>query len=75
MSAAAVVMCEAREMTLLALIVTLLIVGLVLWAVNAVPFIDPGVKKIIYVVIVVVVCLWLLTSIAGTSGAFNSRLW
>jgi len=55
-------------MSLLGLIVTLLIVGVLLWAVSALPFIDAGIKKIIYIVVVVVVCLWLVSVLFGGSG-------
>jgi hypothetical protein len=52
-------------MSLLGLIITLLIVGVLLWAVSALPFIDTGIKKIIYIVVVVFVCLWLISVLFG----------
>ena len=47
-------------MSLIGLIVTLLVVGLILWAVNQLPMIDATVKKIIWIVVILVVGLWLL---------------
>jgi hypothetical protein len=44
------------------LLVTLVIVGLLLWAVNAIIPMDPTIKKIVNVVAIVLVCLFLLSS-------------
>jgi hypothetical protein len=59
-------------MTLLAVVVYLILIGAALYVVTLLP-IDATIKKIIQVVVVVVVCLWLLTS----SGLLDSgpRLW
>ena len=47
-------------MPLINIIVTLVVVGVLLWAINNyVPMAAP-VKKILNVVVIVVVCLWLL---------------
>lgn len=54
-------------MTLLGLIIALLILGVILWAINAAPFIDAGIKKIIYIVVVLVVVIWILSSLGGGS--------
>lgn len=48
-------------MTLISLIVVLLLVGLALWAINELPFIDGRMKVIIRILIVVFVVLWLLS--------------
>jgi type IV secretory pathway TrbL component len=48
-------------MSLLTLIVTLVIVGVLLWAVNTYIPMDAKIKKILNVVVVVVVVLWLLS--------------
>jgi hypothetical protein len=62
-------------MSLLYLIGVLLIVGLVIWAINRLPWIDGGVKNIIVIVIVVVVALWLISVFFGvTLGSFNTRI-
>jgi cation transporter-like permease len=61
-------------MSLLGLIITLLVVGVLLWAVSALPFIDAGIKKIIYIVVVVFVCLWLISALFGGEGGGGSIL-
>lgn len=49
-------------MTLLSLIVTLVVVGVLLWLINAyVPMASP-VKTILNVVVVIILICWLLTS-------------
>lgn len=53
--------------SLVALIVGLLIIGLLLWAVKAAPFIDEGIKKIINIIVIVVVVLWLISVFFGGS--------
>lgn len=57
---------------LIQLIVVLLICGLLLWALESFPYIDSGIKQIIKIVIVVVVCLWLIDIVAG--GLYISPL-
>jgi len=54
--------------SLVALIVGLLIIGLLLWAVKAAPFIDEGIKKIINIIVIVVVVLWLLSVFFGSGS-------
>ncbi len=48
-------------MSLLAIVALLIVVGVLLWALGQVPFIDANMKKVIYVLVVVVICLWLLS--------------
>jgi hypothetical protein len=48
-------------MALIPLIVTLVVIGLLLWAVESVIPMDPTIKNIIRVIVIVVVCLWLLS--------------
>lgn len=52
-------------MSIVGIVIALLIVGVILWGVNQLPMIDPNIKKIIYVVVIVLVLIWLLQSIAG----------
>ena len=47
-------------MTLLGLIITLIIVGMLLWLVNTYLPMDPKIKTILNVVVVIAVLLWLL---------------
>jgi hypothetical protein len=50
-------------MSLIGIVVVLLVVGVILWAIKQLPFIDATMKKIIYVLVVVVVALWLVSVI------------
>ena len=50
---------------LIDIIVTLIIVGVLLWAVNSIIPMDPKIKQIVQVVVVVAVCLWLLGILTG----------
>jgi hypothetical protein len=52
-------------MSLLAIVGILLLAGLLLWAVSALPWIDAGIKRLIYIVVVVVIGVWLISSIFG----------
>jgi hypothetical protein len=61
-------------MTLISLIVTLVIVGLLLWAINAIIPMEPTIKRIINVVVIVAVCLWLLSAFGLLAGVPNPRI-
>lgn len=45
---------------LITMVVTLLIVGLLLWAVDAMPWINGDVKKMIHILVIVMAVLWLI---------------
>jgi hypothetical protein len=47
-------------MTLIGLIITLVIVGIILWLINTYIPMDATIKKILNVVVIVAVILWLL---------------
>lgn len=47
-------------MSLIALIIVLAIVGMIVWGINNYLPLDPNIKKILNVVVIVVVLLWLL---------------
>ena len=57
-------------MSLISLIVTLVVVGVILWLINAYIPMDGKIKKILNIVVVIVVVLWLLSAfgILGHSG-------
>lgn len=55
-------------MSLLAIIVPLIILGLLLWAVNVLIPMDPKIKQIVNVVAVVLVVIWLLQVFVGHTG-------
>lgn len=49
-------------MTLISLVVTLVVVGVILWLINNYIPMDGNIKKILNVVVILVVILWLLTT-------------
>ena len=57
-------------MTLISLVVTLIVVGVLLWLINAYIPMDAKIKKILNIVVVVVVILWVLSAfgVLGHSG-------
>ena len=57
-------------MSLISLVVTLVVVGVLLWLINAYIPMDAKIKKILNIVVVIVVVLWLLSAfgIIGHSG-------
>ena len=58
-------------MPLISLIVTLVVVGVILWLINNYFPLDGTIKKILNVVVVIVVILWLLT-VFGVLGPLSS---
>ena len=54
-------------MSLISLVVTLIVVGVLLWLINAYIPMDGKIKKILNIVVVIVVVLWLL-SVFGILG-------
>lgn len=58
-------------MSLLNLIVTLVVVGVVLWAINTYVPMDRKIKSILNVVVVILVILWLLRGF-GLMGNLNA---
>lgn len=48
-------------MSLISLVVVLIVVGVLLWLVNTYIPLEPTMKKIINIVVIIVVCLWLLS--------------
>jgi hypothetical protein len=60
-------------MEIITLVVVLVVVGLLLWAIETAIPLDPQIKTIIRVVIIVAVCLWLL-SIVGLLPLHSVRI-
>ncbi|MBK1646146.1 hypothetical protein CKO25_16135 [Thiocapsa imhoffii] len=58
-------------MPLITLIITLVVVGLILWLINNYIPMDRKIKTILNVVVVIVVILWLL-SVFGVLGSLSS---
>jgi hypothetical protein len=57
-------------MSLISLVITLIVVGVLLWLVNTYIPMDGKIKKILNIVVVILVVLWLLSAfgILGHSG-------
>jgi hypothetical protein len=58
-------------MPLINLIIVLVVIGLILWAVNAYIPMDANIKKILNVVVIIAVVLWLL-SVFGVLGNIST---
>jgi hypothetical protein len=58
-------------MSLVSLVIILIVVGVLLWVVNTYIPMEPTIKKIINIVVIVVVCLWLL-SLVGILPDLNA---
>lgn len=58
-------------MSLLSLVITLIVVGVLLWLVNVYIPMDGTIKKILNVVVIIAVVLWLLQAF-GILGHMNS---
>jgi hypothetical protein len=61
-------------MPLINLVVTLIVVGVLLWAVNAYIPMDPKIKTILNVVVVIAVVLWLLQAFGVLSSLQTVRV-
>jgi hypothetical protein len=59
------------DMTLLSLVVTLIVVGVLLWLVNTYIPMDGKIKNILNIVVVIAVVLWLLSAF-GVLGSLNT---
>lgn len=57
-------------MTLISLVVTLMIIGILLWVINTYIPMDPKLKSILNLVVVIIVILWLLR-VFGILGAID----
>jgi len=60
-------------MDLIQLLVVLIVVGVVLWLLNTYVPMQPPIKTIINVVVVLVLCLWLLQAFGITSMRVGPR--
>ena len=58
-------------MSLLALIVVLVVIGIILWLINAYIPMDGKIKNVLNVVVLIVVVLWLL-QVFGLLGAIGT---
>ena len=60
-------------MSIISLVITLMVIGILLWLINTYIPMDGKIKKILNIVVVVVVVIWLLQvfGILGTLGTFR----
>ncbi len=58
-------------MPLLSIIVTLVVCGVILWLINSYIPMQPGIKKLLNIAVVVILVLWLLNAF-GLLGALSS---
>lgn len=58
-------------MSILSLLIILVVIGVALYLVNSVVPMDPKIKTILNVVVVVVVCLWLLDLFVPSIGHYR----
>jgi hypothetical protein len=61
-------------MSLISLLVMLLIVGVVLWLVNSFIPMDPKIKTILNVVVVLFLVIWLLQALGPSLGLWHVRV-
>ena len=61
-------------MTLIELVVTLIVIGVLLWLVNTVIPMEGTIKKIINVIVIVVVAIWLLQQFGLIGHIGNGNL-
>ncbi len=61
-------------MSLLSLIITLIVVGVLLWLVNNYIPMDAKIKKILNIVVVIIVIIWLLVAFGVLGEAGNIRV-
>ena len=61
-------------MSLVSLVVTLIVVGILLYCVNTYVPLDPKIKKIVNIVVVVAVVLWLIAAFGLLDGLRNVQV-
>jgi hypothetical protein len=65
---------ESYPMTLISLIVTLIVVGVLLWLVNNYIPMDSKIKNILNIVVVIAVVIWLLNLLGLTDNLRGIRV-
>lgn len=53
---------------LIVIVLVALIVGVILWGLSQLPWLDPNIKQLIRVVVVVVFAIWVILRIASMFG-------
>lgn len=59
---------------LLMIVVFALVVGILLWGLNSLPWIDANIKSLIRVVVIVVFAIWVVLTIAGMFGVHTPAI-
>jgi hypothetical protein len=65
---------EYAHMTVLGLILTLVIVGVLLWLVNSFVTMDPKVKQLLNAAVLILLVVWLIVQFLPAGGFLNSRI-
>lgn len=65
---------ETTVMSILSLILVLVIIGLVLWAINTYIPMQPGIRRILNVVVIIIVIIWLLKIFGLLAGLGSVRV-
>jgi hypothetical protein len=60
---------------LVSLIVVILVAGVLVWAIDQLPAIDPTFKQVAKVIIIVVLAIYAIVTIAGFMGAGWAPAW
>jgi len=62
-------------MSIIGLIITLVVIGVILWLVNTYLPMDPKIKNILNIVVIIIVVLWLLSLFVnfGSLGTIGTR--
>jgi hypothetical protein len=61
-------------MSLLTIILVLVIVGVALWLINAYIPMQPGIKKLLNIVVIIVLVIWLLKAFGLLAGLASVKL-
>jgi hypothetical protein len=61
-------------MTVLGLILTLIVVGVVLWLVNSFIPMDAKIKQLLNAAVIILLVLWLVVQFLPAGGFLNSRI-
>ena len=65
---------EGRQMSLISIIVTLVVVGVILWLVNTYIPMDAKIKQILNIIVIIVIAIWLLQTFGILGSVDNVRI-
>lgn len=61
-------------MSLLTIIIVIVVIGLIMWAINTYIPMQPGVKKILNIAVIVILIIWILKALNVFSYMSNIRV-